>query len=646
MARTRVYYQAANAAYGIAAGSGSGATHGDPAAFSVAAYIASLNSGADVFLNRGGLVVPASATAVVDWNLVTAAPGNLGRVFMWDGQANSGLGRDPMTFDAGRYDPPSLSGDAGGWVNIGDGRWTKNFSWAADPDLRAIYAQAQAGVGLDVVRLELCKRSSQANCVDIGDWHVSGTTTQTVTICTGSDAAVDGSPARVFSGLALVGTAARWAGALWFNDAKRLEFLEPVIVMHGGIRARAGSGTGICSDILMIEPQSRYYVRNNLLIDPAAATTATAGTYRIRLVRPKLRSDTRPEASQKDYASITNGLSTQHSLRVYGQSGEISIVDPELQGGRHALIEVQGDTALTYLADANWPRNVEVYGTRPGSARAIMPGDELGYYRFAAVATNGGCRVENFVVSGQNTRSQLSGRCRFVRNLMHEFIAPNLSRASPDNNGGADLALNVAINGSGSQKVVPLDVVIERNVIVNPWNYPLRVGFTFDDLFPAGALKFRFNTVIDLAHFHERKTLDQSTNGKVWGSLTAGASGSIKITSNSGPEGVYVTTQVFENNCWITPNSSILVDGTRSGSFGNGPGATVDGATVNGSFFNAYAASGNQHAVSLAAAGLGDDYAPQDGSALLGAATDRTPRLDYSAKLCPIPQSVGAMERH
>lgn len=646
MARTAYYMQAANPYLGISAGSGTGASSSDPAAFSRSTLNTQLNNGNDVYLNRGGLTTPTDgqAGAWATQPTFTAAPSNLGRVFLFDGYGYSGgSAMDPFCFDANVYDAPN----AGGWTSIGNNLWTKNFNSDSGYQIIAIYAQAVKGRGMSTTRLELRQRAnSQANCTALGDWFQSGTTTLVITINSGSNSQ---DPSQVFGGLALHGKSSRFVETIRFTTAKRLEFVDPILLL-GSMRLRPATTSDAITDLYFNELQVRYNPNScfETALASGGASLPGGGVYRIRLVNPTLKADTRAEAALADpggtYSYTYTGI--QHSLQIWGQTSDVSVVNPTLQGGRHALIEIQTDTAASSTASSNWPRNIEIYGTTQGGGSLTCAPGTTSYTRAFAIATYGGVRLENLTITNQTVQSQLSGRVRMSKCYMKDFqLCQAISIAN--NNYGTGPALSISDNGTSTRFVLPADVRIESNIIENPSGYPIRISFDYANIMASGAVKIYDNTIIDQTYRANRLRCNQAYGGTV-----IDAVGSIDITNNSGvptpTDGRWTSPQYINNNLFICDDANILVSHLNTGTSGVG---TQIASSLNGTFLYdsvdleyAYNASGNLQYVSLGDAGLSSSYVPSASSGVVGANNNLTARLDFDSMVRLIPTSVGAKE--
>jgi hypothetical protein len=665
MARTPYFMQFSNPSIGGFPAVGAGALDGSSAANAVTGTTALLNTalaaGKDVYVNRGGICAPdlgggVGANTVSTWFQVTAAPtatGRLGRILSWDGVDDSGVGMDPWTIDPGFYDATATSG-TGGWTSIGSGKWTKLITFSGGTvGLKAMWAQAVRGVGIDATtRLELRQRSSAANCTAVGDWHqdvsVSGTVSAPfITMYTGGNSDSD-SPARMMGGLVLSCNIDRWTRALQFAAAKRIEIVDPIQLLHGTMTFRNGAVGDVTEDIEIRDFRSWGSPVNSVNIASIAATTDhTGGHFRIRFVRPNLSTGTRAEASAADYATIGNWTGINHCVRIWGQVGEVSFVDPVMYGARHGCIEVQSDKSIG--ADSGYPRNLEFYGTRQGSATIDFPrNDPNGYYNAFGTDTSGSFSLHNFLITGVTKHAGVAGRARITNNHWKDFgyaIVP----AASDDNGGVDgcIVFSLFQNSTADYATNTHDIDFANNIIENPWNWPMRIAHQFDALAPAYSLRIVGNTIIDLDHFYERKTYTQTTSGKTRAQLTDAASASIMVSngSTSGTPGLYMTEQTLKDNIFVTPTSSILSWSVNGSS--NQAGTLVAGDCVSDGtdIYTELVRTGNQHFTSVSAAGLGSSsYVPDLSSTVVGAASSTTPSIDLNGKVRTIPGTVGAVE--
>lgn len=653
MARVAYYMQFPNSAYSIATGTGDGSTSSVPAAGTPSNFVTALNAGKDVYVNRGGMCTLAQAGFSNDstsntWFSLTAAPTNLGRVFSWDGLSGSGVGKDPFTIDPGYYDAPVTSGQ-GGWTSISAGRWTKNFSFAADPSLRVIFGQAVFGIGLDTTtRLELRQRKTAAACTAMGDWHQTGTTTVTITMYTGGSADAD-SPSRIMGGLVLAGDQVRWSRALRLDGAKRLEFVDPIQILHGTLRGLStGAGTRT-EDILFNDLKVWGTASNGVQLEAQSSPTAhVGGIFRVRFVRPVISTGTRAEASQADSGEMTNNWhSVQHNIRLWGQVGEISFVNPTLFGARHAGLEVQMTTAQGVNG---YPRNIEVYGTSPGGGTIGFPlNDPYGYYRAFGCATDGGVSFRNITITGQSIQSQTNGIIDISNCHWKDFNYSMVSGGPDDDNGGYDngLALGMILDpGTAALVLNQRKATVTNCIFENCWNYPLIIDISWSDQPAENSVIVSNCLFIDTEHFTERKQGEQSVAGNNRSAFASAASASIRIQQQSADfvtPGARVTPQLVRDCVFITPSSSVIA--WSSGGYAHA-GTAVSGDTVADGTDSAseIVRIGGKHYTSLSAAGLSATYVPDLTSGVVGAASSTTPRLDFSGKVRAIPGSVGAKE--
>jgi hypothetical protein len=664
MARTPYYMQFGNPSVGgfpASEGAADGSNSNNAVAGTTALLNTALAAGKDVYVNRGGICAPdlgggVGANTVSTWFQVTAAPtatGRLGRILSWDGVDDSGVGMEPWTIDPGFYDATATSG-TGGWTSIGSGKWTKLITFSGGTvGLKAMWAQAVRGVGIDATtRLELRQRSSAANCTAVGDWHqdisVSGTVSAPfITMYTGGNNDSD-SPARMMGGLVLSCNIDRWTRALQFAAAKRIEIVDPIQLLHGTMTFRNGAVGDVTEDIEIRDFRGWGSPVNSInFASPTGATDHVGGHFRIRFVRADVSSGTRAEASPVDYASIGNWIGINHGVKIYGQVGEVSFVDPAFYGYRHGCIEVQSDKSMG--ADAGYPRNLEFYGTSQGSATMDFPrNDPYGYYNSFGVDTSGSVLIHNFLITGANKHAGVSGRARITSNHWKDFgycLAP----ASPDNNGGVDGCISFSLfqNITADYATGVYDIDFAHNIIENPWNWPIAIAHQFDALAPDNSLRIVGNTIIDLQHFYERVTYTQSTSGKTRAQLTASGSASISVrngSTNTTDPGLYMSEQEFRDNIVVTPSSSIMSWTTQGPT---GVQTTYSGDTVSDGMDpeTELRRTGCKHFTSVSSAGLGStSYVPDLSSTVVGAASSTTPSIDLSGKVRAIPGAVGALE--